>query len=95
MKRIDFGKDIKANSIEKASKKFAEFLVKNGYEWAADEIVETVENGYYYCSNATSANLVKGASPLHPETNDWSYYWAIENVDGNEWYGWFIERIFD
>lgn len=95
MKRIDFDKNIKASTIEKASKKFAEYLAKNGYEWAADEIIESVEYGYYYCSNATEANLVKGGRPVHPKTSDWTYYWGIENVDGNEWYAWFIERVED
>lgn len=92
MKRIDLEKDIKASTIQKASKKFAEFLSKNGYDWAADEVVETVANGYFYCSNASLANLVKGGSPVHPQSNDWSYYWGIDHVDGNNWYAWFIDR---
>ncbi|MGN0989502.1 MAG: hypothetical protein ACI4N6_04240 [Eubacteriales bacterium] len=95
MKRVELDKDIKARTIEKAAEKFAEYLVKNGYAWAAEEMVESVENGYYYCCNATVANLVKFGRPVHPETNDWTYYWAIENIDGNEWYAWFIERAED
>ena len=93
MKRIDFDKNIKESTIEKAAKKFAEYLIKNGYEWAAEEITESVENGYYYCSNAFEPNLVQFGSPVSPKTNDWTYYWAIENIDGNEWYAWFIERV--
>ena len=92
MKRIDIDKEIKAKSIEKAAEKFAKVLTSKGYEWAAAEIVESVENGYYYCSNASVANLIKGGRPVSPKTNDWTYYWGIENIDGNEWYAWFIER---
>lgn len=92
MKRIDLDKDIKAKSIEHAAKKFASYLAKNGYDWAAAEIVETVGNGYYYCSNASIANLAKGGRPVCPGTDDWSYYWGIDNVDGNDYYAWFIDR---
>jgi hypothetical protein len=91
MKRIDIDKEIKAKSIEKAAEKFAKVLIAKGYEWAASEMIESVENGYYYCSNATEANLVQFGRPISPKTNDWTYYWAIENIDGNEWYAWFIE----
>lgn len=91
MKRIDIDKEIKAGTIEKAAKKFSEYLEKNGYEWAAEEMVESVENGYYCCSNASAHNLVCG-KVTHPETSDWTYFWAIENIDGNQWYAWFIER---
>lgn len=91
MKRIDIDKEIKANSIEAAAKKFAKVLTAKGYEWAASEMIESVENGYYYCSNASVANLIQFGRPVSPKTNDWTYYWAIENIDGNEWYAWFIE----
>ena len=92
MKRIYFDKNIKASTIEKAAKKFAEYLIENGYAFAGEEIIESVENGYYYCYNASEANLVRFGSRVSPKTNDWTYYWAIENIDGNEWYAWFIER---
>lgn len=92
MRRIDIDKEIKAKSIEAASEKFAKVLSAKGYEWAAEEIIESVENGYYYDCNASEANIVKGGRPVSPKSNDWTYYWAIENIDGNEWYAWFIER---
>lgn len=91
MKRFDIDKNIKAKSIEKAAEKFAKVLTAKGYEWAADEMLESVENGYYCCSNAMEHTLIKGGRPTSPKTNDWTYYWAIENIDGNEWYAWFIE----
>jgi hypothetical protein len=91
MKRIDIDKEIKAKSIWKAAEKFAKYLTENGYEWAGEEIVETVEYGYYYSSNATESNMIKGGRPISPKTNDWTYYWAIENIDGNDYYAWFIE----
>ena len=92
MKSIVIGKEIKAKSIKKATEKFAKVLTAKGYDWAAAEMIESVEYGYYYCSNASEANLVKGGRPIAPKTNDWSYYWGIENIDGDEWYAWFIER---
>lgn len=91
MKRIDIDKEIKAKSIEKAAEKFAKVLIEKGYEWAADEMIESVENGCYCCSNAAEHTLIKGAKPTSPKTNDWTYYWAIENIDGNDYYAWFIE----
>ncbi len=91
MKRIDIDKEIKAKSIEKAAEKFAKVLTAKGYECTANEVIESVENGYYYCSNASESDFVKGGRPVSPKTNDWTYYWAIENIDGNEWYAWFIE----
>ena len=92
MKRIEIDKEIKAKSIEKASEKFAKVLMSKGYEWAAIETVESVDNGYYYCSNATEFHLVKGGCPVSPITNDWTYYWAIEKIDDNTYYAWFIEK---
>ena len=92
MKRIAIDKEIRAKTIEKAAEKFAKALKEKGYEWSADEILETVENGYYYFSNASNANLEQYATPKSPKSNDWTYYWAIENIDGNLWYAWFIER---
>ena len=92
MKRIEIDKEIKAKSIEKASEKFAKILMSKGYEWAAIEMVESVDNDYYYCSNATENNLVEGGCPVSPITNDWTYYWAIEEIDDNTYYAWFIEK---
>lgn len=93
MKRIDIDKEIKAKSIEKAAEKFAKVLTEKDYEWAAEEMIESVENGYYYSNNATDANMSQYGEPKSPKSNDWTYYWAIENIDGNEWYAWFIERV--
>lgn len=90
MKRIDIDKNIKAKSIEKAAEKFAKVLTAKGYEWAADEMIESVENGWYCCSNAMEHTLIKG-KVTSPKTHDWTYYWAIENIDGNDYYAWFIE----
>ena len=90
MKRIDIDKNIKAKTIEEAAKKFAKVLATKGYEWAADGMVESVGNGYYCESNAMLHSFSKG-EVTSPKTNDWTYYWAIENIDGNEWYAWFIE----
>lgn len=91
MKRIDIDKKIKAKSIEKAAEKFAKVLIEKGYDWVASEMVESVENGYYCCSNASEISIVKGERPVSPKSNDWTYYWAIENIDGNDYYAWFIE----
>ena len=91
MKRRDYDRNIKANTIEEAAKKFADYLIKNGHPWAAEEIIECVENGYFCLSNATLHHTECG-KVTHPETADWTYFWAIENVDGNKWYAWFIER---
>ena len=93
MTRINIDKEIKAKSIEKAAEKFAKVLAAKGYDWAAAEMVESVENGYYYCSNASECNLIKNGRPISPKTTDWTYYWAIENIDGNDYYAWFIERV--
>ena len=91
MKRIDIDKEIKAKTAEKAAEKFAKHLKAKGYEWAADEMTESVENGCFCCSNASEHTLVPGGKPTSPKTNDWTYYWALENIDGDSWYGWFIE----
>lgn len=93
MKRIDIDKEIKAKSIEKAAEKVAKVLTTKGYEWAAAEMIESVENGYFYCSNASEANLIKGGRPISPKTSDWTYYWGIEEVDDGNYYAWFIEKI--
>ena len=94
MKRIDIDKEIKAKSIEKAAEKFARVLASKGYDWAADEMVESVGNDYYCYSNASRHTLIQGGRPTNPDTTDWDYYWAIENIDENIYYAWFIERIF-
>lgn len=91
MKRIDLDKNIRAKSIEKASIIFGEYLTRNGYEWVAEEVVECVANGYYCQSNAMQHNLPK-EKVTHPITHDWSYYWAIEEIDEGRYYAWFIER---
>ena len=91
MARIEFDKEMKARSIENATEKFAKLLTAKGYEWAADEMIETVENGYYCCSNAMEHTLFEG-KVTSPKTQDWSYYWAIENLYDNVYYAWFIER---
>lgn len=95
MKRINIDKKIKAKSIEKAAEKFAKVLTSKGHEWEAVEIAESVEGGYYYCSNASEQSLIKGGSPISPKTNDWTYYWGIENIDDGEWYAWIIERNYE
>lgn len=89
--RICIEKDIRAKTIEKAAEKFAKYLISKGYEWAAEEVVESVESGYYYCNNATESNMIQYGEPIAPKTSDWSYYWAIDNVDGNDWHAWYIE----
>ena len=93
MTRINIDKEIKAKSIEKATEKFAKILREKKYEWAAEEMIETVENGYYYCTNANEIDIIKGGSPKSPKTHDWTYYWAIEEIDNERYYAWFIERI--
>lgn len=92
MERICIEKAIKAKTIEKAAEKFAAYLASKGYEWAAEEVVESVSSGYYYCNNATESNMVQYSEPLSPKSDDWSYYWAIDNIDGGDWYAWYIER---
>lgn len=93
MKRIiDKDYEIAAKTIEEASKKFAKRLDRIGLDYASDEIIESVENGYYYCSNATRINLIQHGEPVAPKTNDWTYYWGIENVDDTHYYAWYIER---
>lgn len=91
MKRFDIDKEIKAKTIEKAAKKFAKFLADKGYEWVGEGMIESVGNGYYCDSNAMLHAIPEG-KVTSPETNDWTYYWAIEHIDGNEWYAWFIEK---
>ncbi len=93
MKRvIDIDKEFKAKNIEEAAKKFYDFLMKKGLEWVAEEMKESVENGYYCMSNAERMDIIKG-KVTSPKTTDWTYYWAIEEVtDNNDWYAWFIER---
>ena len=48
------------------------------------EMRECVANGFYCMSNAMEHNLQKGVvNP--PQSNDWSYYWAVENVDDEKY----------
>jgi len=93
MKRIvEIGKTFKAKDLKSAAKKFYDFLIKKGYEWVAEEMIESVKNGYICCTNASRCNLQKGKISYNI-SNDWSYYWGLENVDDtNEYYAWFIER---
>lgn len=91
MKRVEFDKEIKASNIEKATEKFCKILREKGYEWAADGMTESVSYGYYCCSNATEHNFKKG-EVTSPKTQDWNFYWAIEQLDENRYYAWFIER---
>lgn len=93
MKRIEFDKYIKAKTATKAAEKFGKILTEKGYDWAAAEMIESVENGYFCCSNASAHSLIQGGRPTSPKSNDRAYYWAIENVDGNTWYAWFIELV--
>lgn len=44
MKRISIDKEIRSKSISKASKVFSDYLSLKGYDWAGEEVVETVEN---------------------------------------------------
>ena len=93
MKRFETDKEIKAKSIEKAAEKFAAALTKNAREWAAEEITESVKNRYYCCSNASEISIARGEAPVSPKTNDWTYYWGIEEVRENTYYAWIIEKI--
>ena len=63
MKRVEFDKEIKASNIEKATEKFCKILREKGYDWAADEMTESVSNGYVCCSNAMA--MVGGEG--HPD----------------------------
>lgn len=89
--RRDVDKEIKANNIEKATEKFCKILREKGYEWAAEEMTEVVSNDYNCMSNASEHNLKKG-EVTSPKTADWTYYWAIEQLDEKNYYAWFIER---
>ena len=91
MKRVCIDKEIKASSIEKATEKFCKILREKGYDWVADEMTESVSNGYVCCSNATEHNLEIG-KVTSPKTVDWSYYWAIEQFDEKNFYAWFLEK---
>lgn len=91
MKRVEFDREIKASSIEKAVEKFCKVLRDKGYDWVADEMVESVANGYVCCSNAMEHN-VRANEVSSPKTTDWSYYWAIEQLDEKLFYAWFIEK---
>ena len=91
MRRFDIDKEIKASSIEKATEKFCKILRDRGLVWAADEMKESVSNGYVCFSNAMEHTL-KINAVTSPKTSDWSYYWAIEEIDDKKFYAWFIER---
>ena len=91
MKRVDFDKEIKASNIEKATAKFCKILRAKGYDWAADEMTESVSKGCVCCSNAAEHDL-KLWEVTFPKTSDWTYFWAIMQPDDNNYYAWFIER---
>ena len=91
MRRVTIDKEIKASSIEKAAEIFSEKLRKKGYGWAAEEMTESLSNGYVCSSNASEHNL-KIKEVNSPKASDWTYYWAIEEIDDKKFYAWFIER---
>ena len=91
MTRIDIDKEIKAKTIEKAAEKFAKVLAAKGFGWAGDTMVESVANGYICDSNAMVYSFPMGKVTT-PKTPDWSYYWAVEEIDTGLFYAWFIER---
>lgn len=81
---------INASSIDDASKKFAQKLILHGYTWAALEVLEAVENGFLCSSNASGHNLEEGIVTF-PSTDDWSYFWSIDQ-DEDTFYAHFMER---
>lgn len=89
-KRVNVILTTHTNSAITASKRFAKKLSLRGYDWAAEEVLEMVENGFLCSSNASGHNLQEGIVNF-PSTGDWSYYWAI-NQDEDTFYAWFIER---
>lgn len=91
MRRVEIDKNIKARSIEKAAEIFSEKLRKNGYEWAAEEMTESISNGCVCCSNASGHDL-KIKEVTSPKSADWTYYWAIEEIGDKEFYAWFIDK---
>ena len=91
MRRVDIDKEIKASNIEKAAEKFCKILRCRGLIGAADEMTESVSNGYVCFSNATEHTL-KINVVTSPKSADRSYYWAIEEIGNKEFYAWFIER---
>ena len=91
MRRVAFDKEIKASSIEKAAEIFSEELRKKGYDWAAEEMTESISNGYVCFSNASEHNL-KMKEVNSPKSSDWTYYWAIEENEDKKFYARFIER---
>lgn len=92
MKRVDIDKTIYTRSAKKAAQKFAAILSRSGYDWAGREIIESVENNYFCGSNATLHNVRANGEPVHPATNDWSYYWGLDRLDDTRFYAWFFER---
>ena len=87
----DIDKEIRAKNFEKATEKFCKVLIAKGYDWVAEAMTESVSNGYICDSNAMEHPYGK-MEVRSPKTNDWSYYWAIEQLDTNLFYAWFIER---
>ena len=89
-KRVNVSLTTHTNSAITASKRFAKKLFLRGYDWAAEEVLEMVENGFLCSSNASGHNLQEGIVNF-PSTGDWSYFWAIKQ-DEDTFYAWFIER---
>ena len=90
-RRIDIDGQYKAKDRLEAAKKFTKALVSHDYEWAAEAMEESIENGYYYDSNASEIDLKRGAEPIPPKTSDWTYYWGVEDLGDDQYYAWFID----
>lgn len=90
MKRIELEKEFRARSINEAARKASNFYRGSSLDWVADELQESVENGYYYCCNASISNTVQYSLPRSPSTSDWTYYWGLEEVDEGNFYTWLI-----
>ena len=56
-RRVDIDGQYKANDRLEAAKKFAKELVSHDYGWVAEAMEESIENGYYYDSNASELTL--------------------------------------
>ena len=89
--RIDIGGEYKAKDHMEAAKKFAKELIANGYGWVAEAMEESIENGYYYDSNASEIDLVRGADPIPAKSSDWTYYWGVLDLGDGMYYAWLID----
>lgn len=90
-RRIDIGGQYKAKDRLEAAKKFAKELISHGYDWVADAMEESIENGYYYDSNASEIDLVRGADPIPAKSSDWTYYWGVLDLGDGMYYAWLID----